>query len=61
LRSLTKVKENESDSEEVDADEIQENKEWSEFCTKKIDKIERLWNRKLENSDNGSEDEQGEG
>jgi hypothetical protein len=43
----------------MDVERQLEVKQWKEFCSKKIDKIERLWNRKLENSDHGSDDERG--
>lgn len=59
LRNLTQERENESDTDAEDEDEQHQDKEWREFCTKKIDKIERLWNRKLENSDHGSDEERG--
>ena len=42
----------------------QEMNEWNKFCKEKISKIEKVWNRKLEDSstgEDGSSDEDGEG
>jgi hypothetical protein len=30
--------------------------EWVKFCKEKINKIEKLWNRKLEDSSTGDDD-----
>ena len=43
--------------DELVHDKRQEAEEWQYFCNDRIKKIERLWNRKLENSDHGSDSE----
>jgi hypothetical protein len=65
LRNLTQqqLDDEDSDAEMDDAEvttEMRAQKEemgkWVKFCKSKIDKIEKVWNRKLEESSTGDDD-----
>lgn len=69
LRDLTQQEINEQSSEEEDSDKADESEtkkgkrkdmsRWLKFCSQKIEKIEKVWNRKLEDprmSDSESDD-----
>ena len=50
---------NEEDDEDTSIEvkvQRQEMFEWVKFCKEKINKIEKLWNRKLEDSSTGDDD-----
>jgi hypothetical protein len=44
--------------EELAMDKMQEKRDWMTFCEKKINKIEKLWNRKLEKDHSDSEEDE---
>ena len=65
LKNLTQQALNDESSDgEIDEDEMteeqrakhRETSEWMRFCKEKIVKIEKVWNRKLEESSTGAED-----
>jgi len=59
LRNITQKQMDDDDSgdEDIAMDKMQEKREWMTFCEKKINKIEKLWNRKLEKDHSDSEDD----
>lgn len=53
----------EEDNSEVQTNKLvkrQETGEWMRFCKEKIDKIEKIWKRKLEESSTGDDDSDGQ-
>jgi hypothetical protein len=59
LRNLTQaaLDDESSGSDHEEALEVSQKSVWMKFCKEKIEKIEKVWNRKLEDGDDQGEDQ----